>query len=454
MAPRAGQGVARRRIAGGAVALALLIVPAAAFAAGTNRAHAASKTATSILRTTVPKQGKYLLVVEVRARGKHSRLVDVYVPGKPVRSVVANPWWGAAVYYTLSLSPTKLVVRTVNAPPAVQVRAKLSLRTAATPNTPSTTSNSAPPSSSSSSSTTTTTTTTTPPPAASPPPTPYPSPYTNPVFTDNFQTDFTNGGSLPNQLPTNKYWNLDNWGGCGQSPVPTVSTSNTNDIGSGQDLDGVNPDQNAYLTPQGLAITAVRNPNAAANSYATDMYTSAQVDSVGHWSGEYGEVEASIEMPTAQGLCPAFWMLGDNNIPGSSPGIPGEIDIVEAPTFGAGIEDYADLHGTTVNPPTGATTQQYEISTPAPSAGFHTYAIIWTPTSITWTLDGIAYATANQGALVAGSSWANDYSYGNFHLIFDLAVGGWSCDFGTCTPATSLGAPSYTMYVQWVKWLQ
>jgi len=445
--------VARRLIAGGVVALALLAVPAAG--AAEHSAHAASKTATSILRTTVPKQGKYLLIVQVRARGRHSRLVEVYVAGKPVRTIVANPWWGAAIYYTLNLSPTKLVVRAVNAPPAVAVRAKLSLRTAAKPNAPSTTSNGAPPSSPSSPpSSTTTTTTTTPPPTSTPTPTPYPSPYTNPVFSDNFQTDFTAAGSVPNQLPSASNWNLDNWGGCGDTPVPTVSTSNTNDPGNGQYKDGVNPDQNAYLTPQGLAITAVRNPNAVANSYAADTYTSAQVDSVGHVSYGYGEVEASIEMPTAQGLCPAFWMLGDNDIAGSSPAIPGEIDIVEAPTFGAGIQDYADLHGTTVNGPNGATTQQYEVSAPAPSAGFHTYAIIWTPTSITWTLDGIAYATANQNALIAGSSWANDYAYGKFHLIFDLAVGGWPCDYGTCIPASAQGAPSYTMYVQWVKWLQ
>ncbi len=435
--------------------MALLVVPATATAAGAGSvAHSASKTATSILHTTVPRKGNYLLVVEVRARGKHSRLVDVYVAGKPMRTVTANPWWGAAVYYTLTLSQTKLVVRTVNAPPAVQVRAKLSLSTATKPNVPSTTSNGVPPSSSSSSSSTTITTATTPPPVTTPTPTPYPSPYTNPVFSDDFQADYTAGGSLPNQLPTSKYWNLDNWGGCGETPVPTISTSNTNDPGIGQDLDGVNADQNAYLTPQGLAITAVRSPSAVANSYAANTYTSAQVDSVGHWSAEYGEVEASIEMPTAQGLCPAFWMLGDNDILGSSPAIPGEIDVVEAPTFGTGIDDFADLHGTSVNGQNGATTQQYEISTPAPSAGFHTYAIIWTPTSITWTLDGIAYATATQSALVAGSSWANDYSYGPFHLIFDLAVGGWACDNGTCTPATAQGAPSYTMYVQWVKWLQ
>jgi beta-glucanase (GH16 family) len=447
MAPLAGHGIMRRWIVSGAVAIVLLALPAAA-SAGTSKAHTASKTATSILHTTVPAKGKYLLVVWVRSRSKHSRLVDVYLHGQKVRTVVANPWWGAAVYYTLTLSPTKLTVRTVNAPPAVQVRATLSLKKSAAPTPPTSTSNTAPPASSTST-TTTTTTTTTPVTTTTPPSSPSTAPYTSLAFSDNFEQDFTNGGSVPNQLPNSTDWNLDNWGSCGGG---TLSESNTNDPGtSSTNLDGFNPSQSAYLTSSGLAITAVRNPSAPLG--AANSYISAQVDSLGpsKESDQYGEVEASIYMPTAQGLCPGFWMLGDNNIAGSN--IPGEIDVVEAPTFGDGpgsSADYFDLHGTSV----GGTTQQFQSQIPLVSAGFHTYAIIWTPTSITWEIDGTAYAYASQAALVAGASWANDYSYGRFHLILDLAVGGWSCDFGECGPASAEAAPSYTMYVQWVKWLK
>jgi beta-glucanase (GH16 family) len=427
----------RRWVAGGAVALLLLALPAAAAAstAPPLQAHSASKTATSILHQAVPTQGSYLLIVYVRSRGKHSRLVDVYIPGQKMRSVVANPWWGAAVYYRLSLSTSKLLVRTVNAPPAVQVRAKLSLRKAATPTSPASTT----PASTTSPSTTTTTTTTTPvstPPVTTPPPAP--SPYTNLVWSDNFQNDFAAAGSAPNQLPNATDWSLDDWGSCGDG---TISQSNTNSPGtSNTNLDGINPDQNAYLTSNGLAITAVRTSSGS--------YVSAQVDSVGKVSRQYGEVEASIELPQAQGMCPAFWMLGDSNITGSSS--PGEIDVVEAPTFGNSFSgDYFDLHG--VN-----TTQIYETSTPftpALESGFHTYAIIWTPTSITWTIDGIAYASASQASLIAGASWSNALSYGTFHLIFDLAIAGWACDFGSCAPESS-PASSYTMYIQWVKWFQ
>jgi hypothetical protein len=462
MAPRAGQGSRGRWIAVGAVAMALLAVPAAAAAspAKTRQAHAASKTATSILHTKVPAKGKYLVIVWVRSRGKHARLVEVYLQGQQPRSVVANPWWGAAVYYSLNLSPSVLVVRTVNAPPAVAIRTTLTLRKAAAGSSPKapTSTNSAPPSTTTSTSpTTTTTTTTTTPPGGSTPPVSS-GPYTVNVFTDDFATDYTAGGNAPNQLPNPKYWNLDNWGGCGNNPTPntvgdTLSTNNTDDAAdTGYDVDGFNPAQSAYLTSNGLAITAVRNPAVPANSLAGNTYISAQVDSSGPagFSAQYGEVEASIDMPSAQGLCPGFWMLGDNNIAGSN--IPGEIDVVEAPTFGDGpgsSSDYFDLHGTSIN----GTTQQYQSEIPQVAPGFHTYAIIWTPTTMTWEIDGVAYASANQAALVAGASWANDYSYGKFHLIFDLAVGGWSCDFGECEPSTA-PAPSYTMYVQWVKWLQ
>ncbi len=449
----------QRWIAGCAVAAGLLAVPAAAAASAGSpapQAHSATKTATSILHTSVPTKGKYLLIVWVRSRTKHSRLVEVYIKGQSMKSVVANPWWGAAVYYTLNLSPTKLAVRTVNAPPAVAVRATLSLRKASpAPAAVPTTGASTAPSNTSSTTTTPTptTTTTTPPPAPVSTPPPVSSEFgTTPIFSDNFQQDFAQGQAEPSSTS----WNLDNWGSCGNG---TLSQDNSNDGGPGTtnyNIDGINPDRNAYLTSNGLAITAI--------PAGGDAYASAQVDSQPNangasdqgFSSAYGMVEASIEMPQAsngqpaQGLCPGFWMLGDNDIPGSS--IPGEIDVIEAPSFGGGLGNpaYFDLHGTEVD----GTTQQYSQSTSAVgnlAGGFHTYSIAWTPSTITWSVDGTPYYTASQTALVAGGSWIENFDTSKFHLIFTLAVGGWPCGAGTCTPQTS--PQDYTMYVQWVKWL-
>jgi beta-glucanase (GH16 family) len=465
MAPGAGYGTTRRWIAGFAVALGLLALPAAAAAASDvsaiPQAHSATKTATSILHTTVPAKGKYLLIVWVRSRTKHSRLVDVYIAGHPMKSVVANPWWGAAVYYTLNLSPTKLAVRTVNAPPAVAVRATLSLRKASpsastvpTPDAVTTGASTAP---STSSSTTPTTTTTAPPPPTTTTPPPTNSEFgSTPIFSDNFQQDFAQNQTEPSSTT----WNLDNWGSCGGG---TLSQDNTGDGGPGTTnyyIDGINPDRNAYLTSNGLAITAI--PDGG------DSYASAQVDSQPNANGSsdqgfssaYGMVEASIQMPQAangepaQGLCPGFWMLGDTDIPAST--IPGEIDVIEAPTFGGaqGYPAYFDLHGTDVSSPYGPTSQQYSESTTAAgnlAAGFHTYSIAWTPSTITWSVDGTPYYTASQTALVAGGSWIENFDTSKFHLIFTLAVGGWPCGSGLCAPESS-PPQDYTMYVQWVKW--
>jgi beta-glucanase (GH16 family) len=245
------------------------------------------------------------------------------------------------------------------------------------------------------------------------------------VWEDNFAQDFVNGGSVPNQLPNTANWSLDSWSGCGQG---TMSTPTPN--GS------PNADNNVYLTANGLAITALQT-----GPYS---YSSAQLDSIGPQSDPEsfpagGTIEASIALPAGQGLCPAFWMLADNPVPGAS--TPGEIDVLEAPSFGPlPTTDYFDLHG-----PTGAG----EFMTSGAPVGwdptqFHTYGVIWTPTSITWTIDGVGYATATQGSVPA-ASWAS-YETGAFRLIFDLSVGGWACTAGACTPPSSA-----TMYVQWVQ---
>jgi beta-glucanase (GH16 family) len=348
-----------------------------------------------------------------------------------MRSVVANPWWGAAVYYTLSLSPTKLSVRTVNAPPGVAVRVTLSLRkgTASTTPAANSTTSSAPPAPSSSSTTTggttattTTTTTTTPPPPPPPPPgpaDPY-GPYTTTFWEDNFAQDYVSGGSQPNQFPSGSSWGLDNWGSCGSGTLSQSSYSS----------------QNTSLTSNGLAITAV------ANGYGG--YSSAQVDSAGRVSFLPGTtIEARIRMPSGQGLCPAFWMLSDNPPPNQ-----GEIDVVEAPSFGpSATTGFFDLHGP------GAVSQQYESAETAAGslAGiWHNYAVTWGLYSISWSMDGNLLATANPNSLTAGSSWSTYSNDGAYHLIFDLAVGGWPCADQPVGPSCSPPA-SATMYVQWVK---
>jgi beta-glucanase (GH16 family) len=432
----------------GAVAFAALTI-ATAFGATAASAHRAARVhmASHFVSETVNAAGNYEVVVSLRARGKHERNVRVYLTGQRVRKTVALPWWGPRLRYRLYLTSRELTVRAVNAAPAVQIRVTMTLERPASPTadatpkpkqaTPaspaSTTATTAPPASGPSepwSPASTPASTPAPvapapsPPSPPPAPAPAPNPYTNLVWEDNFAQDFINGGSVPNQLPNKANWSLDSWSGCGEG---TMSTPTPN--GS------PNADKNAYLTANGLAITALQT-----GPYS---YSSAQLDSIGPQSSPEsfqsgGTIEASMALPAGDGLCPAFWMLADSPMPGAT--TPAEIDVLEAPSFGPlPTVGYFDLHG-----PTGAGEFQGS-GAPAgwnPTA-FHTYGVIWTPTSITWTIDGVAYSTATAASVPPGSWTA--YQTGAFHLIFDLSVGGWACG-GGCSPP-----PSSTMYLQWVK---
>ena len=431
----------------GGVAFAVLTI-AAAFGATAASAHRAARVhmASHFVSKTLDATGNYEVVVSVRARGKHERKVRVFVTGARMRRTIALPWWGARLRYRVHLSARELTVRAFNAAPAVQIRVTTTLE-----NPPSPAAGVKPKPKQSAPASPASNTTATAPPASAPtepwslpptppastpapvvpaptapaaPPAPAPNPYTNLVWEDNFVQDFISGGSVPNQLPNKANWSLDSWSGCGQG---TMSTPTAN--GS------PNADKNVYLTANGLAITALQT-----GPYS---YSSAQLDSIGPQSSPQsfpsgGTIEASMALPAGDGLCPAFWMLADSPMAGAS--TPGEIDVLEAPSFGPlPTVGYFDLHG-----PTGA--QEFETSG-APAGWnptqFHTYGVIWTPTSITWTIDGVGYSTAT-AANVPPGSWTA-YETGAFRLIFDLSVGGWPC-MGGCSPPSSS-----TMYVQWVK---
>ena len=335
--PRAPRPAARRRGLFAAIVIAAVTAASGATAASAQRpaplarAHSASRD----VRKSVDAAGTYEVVVSVRARGKHERIVRVYLTGERMRKAVALPWWGSHLRYRLHLSTPALIVRAVSAPPAVAVRVTMTLEQ--TPPAPSAGAvkpkqsvSTSPPRGTTTPSPSVSTPTASPPastappaPPASPPappavPSPAPDPYTNLAWEDNFVADFVAGGSVPNQLPNTANWSLDSWSGCGPQ---TLSTPTPN--GS------PGADRNVYLTANGLAITALQT-----GPYS---YSSAQLDSIGPQADPQsfpagGTIEASIALPSGQGLCPAFWMLADNPVAGAS--TPGEIDVLEAPSFG------------------------------------------------------------------------------------------------------------------------
>jgi len=174
---------------------------------------------------------------------------------------------------------------------------------------------------------------------------------------------------------------------------------------------------NAALDGNGnLVITARReNPNNYQCWYGYCTYTSARLLTYGKFTQLYGTLEARMRLPIGQGFWPAFWMLGDNF---ASVGWPqcGEIDIME------NVDPYyvhGSLHGPGYSGGSGLSSS-FRTPNGQPFANdFHIYRIVWTPTSITWSVDGVNYATKTPAD--ATGQWVFNHP---FFFILNLAVGG------------------------------
>ncbi|MFX4292584.1 glycoside hydrolase family 16 protein [Streptomyces bohaiensis] len=167
-----------------------------------------------------------------------------------------------------------------------------------------------------------------------------------------------------------------------------------------------------------LVITAEEgNPGNHQCYYGPCEYTSGRINTAGKIEAEFGRVEARIQLPEGQGIWPAFWMLGadfgDVGWPQS-----GEIDIMEL--IGHEMDT---VHGTVHGPGYsggGGIGSPYQLPAGESfSDGFHTFAIDWSPDSITWSVDGNAYQTLTP-ADVTGE-WVFNKP---FFLILNVAVGG------------------------------
>lgn len=177
--------------------------------------------------------------------------------------------------------------------------------------------------------------------------------------------------------------------------------------------------ENSYIENGSLVIEARRE------DYSGNAFTSARMLTQGRFAFKYGSLEARIQLPdTADGLWPAFWLLG-NNFPGINwPGC-GEVDIVEMGSE-AGItegkqqerfnvalhfSDAADAKLSFV---------EWDDAPVDLSLDYHLYKVSWTPTAITFYLDGAEIV-----------SWDITPAYmAEFHQphfpILNLAIGGWN----------------------------
>jgi beta-glucanase (GH16 family) len=146
----------------------------------------------------------------------------------------------------------------------------------------------------------------------------------------------------------------------------------------------------------------------------TASFTTGQIDTHNSFSQEYGYFEMRADMSNAYGTNNAFWLM-----PMSGPWPP-EIDITEV--LGRDPKtDFMTNHANSTNPTSyGGTATGVDLS-----QGYHTYGLMWTPTTMTFYLDGVAeYTTATQpdehqpmyilATLGVGGSWAGNPSTTNF----------------------------------------
>lgn len=173
-----------------------------------------------------------------------------------------------------------------------------------------------------------------------------------------------------------------------------------------------NSPENARIS-NGMLVIETRRENFGGNAY-----TSARLKTQGKQSfGINTWVEARINAPEGQGIWPAFWMLGNSITTVGWPSC-GEIDIMEIqgqnPLRNFGTIHWADPGGNHVS--FGGIFN----SSSSLTAGFHTFAISRTSSSIKWYVDRVQYAEAN----IAGGINSTSEFQAPFFILLNVAVGG------------------------------
>lgn len=193
-------------------------------------------------------------------------------------------------------------------------------------------------------------------------------------------------------------------------PNPNGTTSYNADapVGSGGTPLGIDP----FSYKNGsLVISAIPTPISAKNAGITLPYLSGMINTEETFVQEYGYFEIRAKLPAGQGLWPAFWLVGANEDSQL------EIDIMEALGKDTG-RIYQSYH-------TGSVSGEHPVSLGDYSSGFHTYGVQWSPTALTFFVDG------RQTTQLENPFDERSPAY----MIANLAVGGtWGGNANSTTP--------------------
>lgn len=191
----------------------------------------------------------------------------------------------------------------------------------------------------------------------------------------------------------------------------------TYDLGTGSQfgLNGWGNNELQYYTDQSSNVDVnggFLTISAREESLGGMNYTSGRIKTRNKQFWTYGKIEARIDLPTGQGIWPAFWMLNEEGF------WPGEIDIMEM-IGNVPNTIYGTCH---YGVPAAPVSSGGNISSPTSYAdGFHTYMIEWYPDNILWYVDGDLYFSVNRQELAPEYTWLFDIDH---YLLLNVAVGG------------------------------
>lgn len=181
-------------------------------------------------------------------------------------------------------------------------------------------------------------------------------------------------------------------------------------------------------------------------------FYSGRINSKGKMSFKLRTVEASIKLPkTANGLWPAFWLMGDNDKDWPQ---CGEIDIMEMGEKNGIATGTSETWMNSAihygNNPADHR-QEYHADNTVSSlqdGNYHTYTLEWTENELTVKVDGNLFHTFD----ISKVSGRYEYFHDKCYVLFNLAVGG---AFPGITDADGITAlkegEKASMYVDWIK---
>jgi beta-glucanase (GH16 family) len=195
------------------------------------------------------------------------------------------------------------------------------------------------------------------------------------TFNDNFVTNQTL--SLTNPNGQNGVWNTDYSYNVPNDPnasnyLPSNGEQEWYVANTESKTSSVNP---FSFSSTGLTIQATQTPSSLLSSVKNQPYLSGELNTQGTFSQQYGLYEEKAQIPSGQGLWPAFWMVPENGQ------WPPELDVMES--IGNSSQYYTTIHATSL----ANGYESAEAAVPNPS-GFNTYAMDWEPDYTTFYING------------------------------------------------------------------